>query len=190
MALISKWPVPVKDTIDIGLINEAQSDGYKVEGKEVKGESPFMGVLRCKGFSWFAPGKWSGANEDAWRHDTAMYWSHAGKQFDISTAGKWWATIEKGEMKKIFTVVNENIDEYNRILKEDFVSEEFGDRRQEIVFIGIGIDEEKITSALNDCLLNDNEMTTYRQMLRNYIQKIITTGGSASLFSSVDHLDQ
>ena len=116
-----------------------------------------------------------------------MYWSHAGKHFSISSAGKWWATIPKPEIKKLFA---ENMDEYERILRDDFVSEEFGDRRQEIVFIGTGINEEKITKALNDCLLIDSEMMTYRQRLQNYMNTIFTTGGSSGLFGSSNHYEQ
>ncbi|GKY92633.1 hypothetical protein MPSEU_000233400 [Mayamaea pseudoterrestris] len=187
MDLLSKWPVPIKDTLDLGLIQEAQSDGYSLGGEHVDADSPFLGVLRSKGFSWFAPSKWSGANDDAWRHETAMYWSHAGKHFSISSAGKWWATVPKAQIKDLFV---DNMDEYERILRDDFVSEEFGDRRQEIVFIGTGINEDKITKALNDCLLCDSELTTYRQRLQNYMSTVFTTGGSSGLFGSVDHLEQ
>ena len=59
--------------------------------------------------------------------------------------------------------------EYDRVIHEDFVSTEFGDRRQEIVFIGIQLHSDNISSALNACLLNDNEMEQYRQKLQNYM---------------------
>jgi hypothetical protein len=94
-----------------------------------------------------------------------MYWSHAGKHFGISTAGKWWGTLNKEQMKLYFA---SNQKEYDRIIREDFVSEEFGDRRQEIVFIGANISEEDITKALDDCLCTDEEMDSYRQQLRNF----------------------
>lgn len=189
MNLLGKWPVPNKETLDLGLIQDAQAEGYTVGGRQAKAESPFLGVLRSKGFCWFAPAKWSGANEDAWRHDTAMYWSHAGKHFGISTAGKWWSTIPSTKMKDLFA---DNVDEYQRILDEDFVSEEFGDRRQEIVFIGTGIDQEMISKALDNCLLCDSEMNTYRQRLQNYMNTIFTTDDSRGLFGigTMDHLEQ
>jgi G3E family GTPase len=129
-------------------------------------------VLRSKGFCWFAPSKWNGANEDAWRHDTANYWSHAGKHFSITSAGKWWSSIPKARMKEM---LSKNEKECDRILSEDFVSEEFGDRRQEIVFIGTNLNEDDITKQLNECLLTPEELETYRYKQRNYFDTIIST---------------
>ena len=40
---------------------------------------------------------------------------------------------------------------------------EFGDHRQELVFIGVKMDEEGIIKLLDECLLNDAEMDAYRQ---------------------------
>lgn len=189
MSILQKWPIPKKDTLDLGLLTNPQ-DGFDADKGQFDEDSPFIGVVRSKGFCWFAPSKWSGANEDPWRHDTAMYWSHAGKHFSVTAAGKWWGTIGKEQMKKYFD--NNNMDEYERIVKEDFVSEEFGDRRQELVFIGTGFDEEKIRAALDACLLNESEMGVYRQKLRNYLDTIMTTTASGpGLFDvgSVDHLE-
>ena len=150
MALLNTWPVPVKETLDLDILQDAQENGYNMVDGSGDVESPFVGVLRSKGFCWLSPTKWSGANEDVYRHDTAMYWSHAGKHFGLAANGKWWGSIQMYDgwedyMKKLF---KGNLAEYERILREDFVSEEFGDRRQELVFIGTGLDEAKITSAL------------------------------------------
>lgn len=59
--------------------------------------SPFMGVLRSKGFCWLASTRWTGPGANAWRHNTAMYWSHAGKHFGISAAGKCWGPSPKNK---------------------------------------------------------------------------------------------
>eukprot|EP00521_Asterionellopsis_glacialis_P006347 CAMPEP_0195282502 /NCGR_PEP_ID=MMETSP0707-20130614/1339_1 /TAXON_ID=33640 /ORGANISM="Asterionellopsis glacialis, Strain CCMP134" /LENGTH=579 /DNA_ID=CAMNT_0040341473 /DNA_START=91 /DNA_END=1830 /DNA_ORIENTATION=- len=188
MGLLNQWPVPIKDELDLGLIQDSPEENYEVHGP-LRIDSPFVGVLRSKGFCWFAPQKWAGNNDDVWRHDTAMYWSHAGRHFGISSAGKWWGTVSPDKMKNYF-IGNEA--EYDRILSDDFVSEEFGDRRQEIVFIGTQIDQEKITSALNDCLLTDTEMNLYRQTLGNFLKTTLSgeTNGP-SLFDTLgnDHLD-
>jgi G3E family GTPase len=186
MEVLNQWPVPIKETLDLGVLQEVTE--YEVGGRLLRDDSPFTGVLRSKGFCWFAPHKWSGANHDAWRHDTAMYWSHAGRQFGISSAGKWWATLPDSKMKKYFT---ENMDEYERIKREDFKTEEFGDRRQEIVFIGTKLNEDEITATLNSCLCNEREMGNYRQKLRNFMDAAFTTAPSQGLFGvgSVDHAD-
>jgi hypothetical protein len=59
--------------------------------------------------------------------------------------------------------------EMERILREDFVSTEFGDRRQELVFIGVDIDQRGIELALNECLLTDEEMEMYREQLQELL---------------------
>lgn len=184
MNVLNRWPIPIKDKIDVGLLTETDKEDFQVGGSD----SPFAGVLRSKGFCWFAPLRWSGTNGEAWRHDTAMYWSHAGKHFSVTAAGKWWGTISKEQMKKFFI---ENAEEYQRILREDFVTDEFGDRRQELVFIGSNIDDEQITKTLDDCLLTDKEMEKYRQDLQNYMDTILSAPSGVGLFDvgSVDHTD-
>jgi len=166
LGLLSQWPVPIKNDLDLSLLKKAQDGGYKVDGDHPKKSSPFIGVLRSKGFCWFAPTNWRGIGEDPWRHNTAMYWSHAGRHFGITEAGKWWDTISKEDMKPRFF---QNLDEYERILRDDFVTEEFGDRRQEVVFIGVGMDTEKITEALDCCLISKGtDMEKYQQESEDY----------------------
>mmetsp|Transcript_10539 Transcript_10539/g.19148 ORF Transcript_10539/g.19148 Transcript_10539/m.19148 type:complete len:677 (+) Transcript_10539:86-2116(+) len=172
LTLLNRWPVPIKDSLDFGLVMDM---GDKESPNKAENQHPaFRGVLRSKGFCWMAPMKWSSSagNGDVWRHDTAMYWSHAGKHFGITTAGKWWATLTKEQMKPNF--VN-NQEEYERILREDWVSEEWGDRRQELVFIGSRLDEEEIREALDECLCTEEEMVAYRAQLRSYLDAIAAT---------------
>jgi len=185
MALLYTWPISQNDDLDFAQISEEVKNGYKEKGTRT---SPFTGVLRSKGFCWFAPNQFltDSSDDDSWRHNTAMYWSHAGKQFGIMRAGKWWGAISKEQMKESFQNSN-NMKEYNRIIKEDFVSDEFSDRRQEIVFIGLGLKEQDIRDELNQCLLNDNEMRSYQLNLQTFNQNAVST---TSLFDTqtTDHL--
>lgn len=166
--LLKQWPVPIKEELDLGALAEAVNEGYGLDGVGVRHKSPFVGVLRSKGFCWISPTNWDGSNADVWRHNTGMYWSHAGKHFSVSISGKWWDTISREEMKTYFVDSNK---EYYRILKEDFVTKEFGDRRQEIVFIGANINQEEITKALDACLATDEEMEKYRKEMKNILSQ-------------------
>jgi len=174
--------------LDLELIQEAATVGYEVADEGMDDQSPFLGVLRSKGFCWLAPTSWS---IDSWRHDTAMYWSHAGKHFGIQTAGKWWGSMTEEQMERFGSI---NPTEFERIKREDFVSEEWKDRRQEIVFIGVALDEDEVTKTLNDCLLNDEELERYRAEQQNFMNKLFSTGAKstsgASLLNvgSTDHM--
>jgi len=172
LSVLNRWPVPSKDDLNLSELADAASNGFVTDdGSEEK--SPFIGVIRSKGFAWMAPARWSGRGEDSWRHDTAMYWSHAGRHFGITTAGKWWGTITKEKVKEIFSF---NEPEYNRIMAEDWVTEEFGDRRQEVVFIGVGLNEEGIRATLDNSLLNDEEMEAYRENVRKIVDTSMSSG--------------
>lgn len=169
MGLLNTWPVPIKDDLG-GLLANFDDNNEEDEEEDIGRASPFFGVLRSKGFCWMAPTKWKPEPEggDPWRHDTAMYWSHAGKHFGISIAGKWWATLSESQMEKFFENGSGDTAEFDRIKREDFVSEEWGDRRQELVFIGVGLDQEKITEALDACLLGDRGMERYREQVEKH----------------------
>jgi G3E family GTPase len=98
--------------------------------------------------------------------NSVLYWSHAGKHFGLKESGNWWASIGKEAMKELF---EGNMDEYDRIIREDFVSGEWGDRRQEIVFIGANLDEKSITESLDNCICTDEQMTEYKQAILDAI---------------------
>jgi len=96
------------------------------------------GVIRSKGFFWLAS-----------RMDFALDWSHAGGSCRLQPAHQWWAGIAKSEWPE---------DKDFRAEIEEECQGEFGDRRQECVFIGIHMNREWIENELNQCLLTDNEM--------------------------------
>ncbi len=101
-------------------------------------QEKMAGVIRVKGFFWLAS-----------RHNHAGIWSQAGHAFRDDLAGRWWASLPKDEWPEE-PVAQEEI---HRLHEEPY-----GDRRQELVFIGAGMDRSAIEQALNHCLLDDVEM--------------------------------
>ncbi len=104
----------------------------------LKGDHMRM-VLRSKGFFWIAT-----------RHDAGMNWSLAGHVARVSPAGNWLAGTPE-TLRPQGPQVDEYIAEYWQ--------EPFGDRRQELVFIGIQMSKEAMKKQLNAALLTDDELT-------------------------------
>jgi len=104
--------------------------------KHINGDWP--GVIRSKGFFWVAS-----------RNDTTGLWSQAGNASRAEPAGIWYAALPQEEWPE---------DPETRQWVESHWLPEIGDRRQEIVLIGINMDRVKLTAAFNRCLLTDKEM--------------------------------
>ena len=100
-------------------------------------EGLFAGVLRSKGLMWIAT-----------RHDYAYDWSQAGCSIRMDPAGSWWASTTDDEWPA-------DPQEAAQI-RAQFVGE-FGDRHQELVFIGRELDQKRVESILDRCLLSDLE---------------------------------
>eukprot|EP01050_Picozoa_sp_SAG11_P010714 SAG11_NODE_1090_length_5918_cov_1.889156_1_plen_1076_part_00 len=107
-------------------------------------EAPTFSVLsaitRSKGFCWLAT-----------FHTAALYWDHSGGHFSLVNIGQWWAATDGG--------MEGHADEFDG---------EFGDRRQEIVFIGVHLDIDEISKRLDSCLLDDAELRGYT---KHFMQK-------------------
>lgn len=101
-------------------------------------QDPLPGVIRVKGFFWLAS-----------RHNHAGVWSQAGHAFRDDLAGRWWASLPREEWPE----ERRAQDEIRRLHQEPY-----GDRRQELVFIGVGLDQHVIETRLDECLLDDVEM--------------------------------
>jgi len=101
-------------------------------------ESDLPGVIRAKGFFWLATRMgWAGG------------WQLAGSVGRHEAASFWWSAVHPKNWPD---------DPAGRAhIKANWV-EPFGDRRQEIVFIGIGMDEAALRARLNACLLTAAEM--------------------------------
>ena len=118
------------------------------DGPAAEARSPMRSLIRAKGFIWLSNS-----------HSQIFYWALAGKHFELKQYAAWWSSLPRGEWPTDQKQVAE-------ILK-DYADDEMGDRRQELVFIGVNMDREAITRLLDGCLLSDSEMAEYRKRERD-----------------------
>lgn len=97
----------------------------------------WAGVLRSKGYMWLAN-----------RHNETLAWSQAGQAITVQSSGRWWSTVERRRWPKAHAAWIESRWE-----------EPYGDRRQEIVFIGVDLDRQKLTERLDAALLTREELS-------------------------------
>ncbi|UFH51706.1 zinc metallochaperone GTPase ZigA [Pseudomonas sp. KNUC1026] len=98
----------------------------------------WSGVIRSKGYFWLAS-----TPVFAWN------WSQAGAVARHGRAGYWWAAVPKErwpEDEGTLAAIHKNWHDGT------------GDARQELVLIGTGMDQERLTAMLDSCLLTDAEM--------------------------------
>jgi G3E family GTPase len=113
---------------------------------ECKQNGLFKNLLRSKGVFWLGT-----------RPHNYATWSQAGLYCTLSNGGMWIDAIPE--------------EERTRTMKElpnyaDLMAQEYGDRGQELVFIGRFSQDDneiaKIRAALDSCLLTDEEMKQYK----------------------------
>ena len=95
-------------------------------------------LLRSKGFFWLAS-----------RFDMAGQWSQAGGIMRHGPAGYCWSALPDKQWPQ------EQAQRQHILSRFDG---EFGDRRQELVFIGQGLDETQMRQRLDAALLSDTEL--------------------------------
>jgi len=100
-------------------------------------------VIRSKGMFWIAS-----------RPEQAMIWGQAGGSMRTDSAGVWWDSMP-WERRINYIAFLEN----QQLIESDW-SETFGDRKNEIVFIGQDMDEKVIRAVLDSCLATDEELKT------------------------------
>ncbi|MBX2858479.1 MAG: zinc metallochaperone GTPase ZigA [Cellvibrionaceae bacterium] len=100
--------------------------------------SQYGKLIRSKGYFWLAS-----------RPEFAGQWSQAGGIARYGFAGMFWKAVPKESWP--------TDTDYLASIDKQWV-EPFGDMRQELVFIGQGLDQSGITQALNECLLSEEEV--------------------------------
>jgi len=93
------------------------------------------GVIRAKGHFWLAS-----------RPDWVAEFSLAGALSGVTPLGTWWAAVPRDRWPD-----NQSARDY----AARHWMEPWGDRRQELVFIGAGMDEAAIRASLDACLMGD-----------------------------------
>lgn len=147
VATSARWIEAMEDE-DEGLENEESGEAleYGIETFVWKRRKPMVlgdfdefvstkwpkGVVRAKGMCYFDDEK-----------ETCYLFEQSGKQFNITNAGQWYATMPADELKDFL--------EKNPDIKKDW-DPEVGDRMQKIVFIGQNLDRKAIEKELDSCL--------------------------------------
>ncbi len=99
------------------------------------------GVIRAKGHFWLAT-----------RPGWVAEFSLAGAISSVAPLGVWWAAVPRERWP--------DHDAARAYMARNWV-EPWGDRRQELVFIGSGMDEGAIRAALDACLIGDPERAAF-----------------------------
>lgn len=102
-------------------------------------EDRLNGVIRSKGFIWLAT-----------RHNFVNSWSQAGPIVNIEMMGTWWIQSPREQWPA---------DPRFRAELEALIQDRpYGDRRQELVFIGMAMNQARLCELLDAALLTDEEM--------------------------------
>jgi len=159
--------VPLATVLDTGLFEEGKAERHPLWAKELYGfadhapetqtygiesfvyrarrplhparfraflNEEWPGVVRAKGHFWIAT-----------RPDWVGEMSQAGSQVTSQALGRWWAAIPKARWPQ-------DNPSFESLLNQHW-DETWGDRRQELVFIGIGMDEAALRRRLDACLV-------------------------------------
>ncbi|MEL7271000.1 MAG: GTP-binding protein [Bacteroidota bacterium] len=107
-------------------------------------------VIRSKGLFWLAS-----------RPEQALIWGQAGGSLKTDSAGVWWSSMPYEKRAQYMGFL-----ENQQQIEADWDST-FGDRKNEIVFIGQAMDEARMRTDLDACLATDEEIEL-EHWLRGY----------------------
>ena len=148
VATSARWIEAMEEDDDESLENEESGEAleYGIQTFVYRRRLPFnlgsfdefvstkwpKGVVRAKGICWFRD-----------EPETCYLFEQSGKQFNITNAGQWYATMPEDELKQFM--------EQNPNVKKDW-DEKYGDRMEKLVFIGQNLDRKAIEAELDKCL--------------------------------------
>ena len=102
-------------------------------------------IIRAKGLFWLAS-----------RPNDALSFSQAGGSSRMEKAGFWWCSMPMKERLNYPSFVA------NQTYIESKWSKQWGDRLNELVFIGQHMNKETILTNLEKCLLSDDEIISFQ----------------------------
>lgn len=97
----------------------------------------------------------------ATRPHRAGDWSQAGAMLTLTGGRPWFCTLGAAE----YTTGDALVD---ALVRHDMAKGgEWGDRRQELVFIGERLDHAALEALLDECLLTDGEFAQWQRVMRD-----------------------
>jgi G3E family GTPase len=106
-------------------------------------------IIRAKGLFWIAS-----------RPDDAINFSQAGGSSRMERAGVWWASMSFADRINYQAFVD------NMEFIEGKWNKQWGDRMNELVFIGQDIEKDNIIADLEECLLQGSELELFEQKIK------------------------
>ena len=107
------------------------------------------GIIRAKGLFWLAS-----------RPNDALNFSQAGGSSRLERAGVWWASMPFNERIRYQSFLD------NQAYIEGKWSKTWGDRLNELVFIGQDLDKDTIIADLRKCLLRNDEQYLFEKKIK------------------------
>ncbi len=103
-------------------------------------------VIRAKGLFWLAS-----------RPSDALSFSQAGGSSRIGKEGVWWSSMPFADRITYSSFI------YNQATIEKSWDAQWGDRANELVFIGQDMEKNEMIAKLDECLLQNDEILSYEQ---------------------------
>jgi len=140
-------------------IHQPETEEYGISSTVFRSKIPFnperlwnyitkefpQNIIRSKGIFYLAA-----------MPEQAINFSQAGGSLRIDPAGVWWASMSTQE-RELYSDYVENRTEIHTSWDNDF-----GDRKNELVFIGQEMGCEELKKSLTTCLLTTNEITDFK----------------------------
>ena len=104
-------------------------------------------IIRAKGLFWIAS-----------RPDMAIDFSQAGGSLRLDRAGSWWCSMDEESRQRYPSYAEMRASLMARWHPE------WGDRKNELVFIGQNLQKEQYLAELEQCLLTDEEAEDWRHI--------------------------